>query len=213
MALPYAPGLLLVAWLGPALGASERAGLLAVAVSPALLSAPALATALGGRMDRAGALLLGTIAASFVLVLTRAAGAGPTAQGALLAFGIGAGVTSAIPMLPLIARSIVQRLGDLAFVALIGLALFGGASLGAPAAIAAAALVLATAGTAALVARIAGVDPRSAFAGAGTRDPAVAIALAVVLGGPSATGVPLYAALVLAALSALVVALNRRKAR
>lgn len=213
MALPYAPGLLLVAWLGPVLGTPERAGLLAVAVSPALLSAPALATAVGGRMDRAGALLLGTIAASFVLVLTRAAVAGPTVQGALLAFAIGAGVTSAIPMLPSIARSIVQRLGDLAFVALIVLGLIGGASLGAPAAIAAAALVLATAATAALVARVAGVDPRSAFAGAGTRDPAVAVALAVALGGPSATGVPLYAALVLAALSALVVALNRRKAR
>ena len=213
VALPYAPGLLVVALLGPALGDAERAGLLAVAVSPALLAASALATAMGGRMDRAGALLVGTVGASFILVLSRASGAGPTLQGGMLGFVGGAGITSVAPMLPAAVRTAAQRLGDVAFVALIGVAIVGGASFGPLAALAAVALVGTTAGAAALVARIAGVDVRSAIAGAGTRDPAVAIAFALALGGPPAAGVPLYSALLLLLQSAVLVALNRRKAR
>lgn len=213
VALPYAPGALLIALLGPSLGDAERTGLLAVAVSPALLTAPALATAIGGRMDRAGALLVGTVAASFVLVLTGASAAAGAMQGAMVAFVIGAGVTAMLPMLPANARTMVQRLGDLAFVVLLAAALTGGPSLGPAAALAAVALVVTTAGAAALVARIARVDVRSSIAGAGTRDPAVAAALALALGGPAAAGVPLYSAALLLVLGALFVAWNRRKAR
>ena len=207
--LPYGPGLLLVALLGPALAEPDRAGLLAVAVAPALLSAPALATAIGGRMDRAGALLVGTVAASFVLSLTRSG----AMQNAMLAFVIGAGVTSVVPMLPPVARAGVQRIGDIAFVALLVVAIAGGSELGGPAALAALALFATTVGAAALVARVARVDPRSAIAGAGTRDPAVATVLAVTLAGPAAAGVPLYSAALLLAFSAALVAWNRRKAR
>ena len=164
-------------------------------------------------MDRAGALLLGTIAASFVLVLSRASAAGGTVQGGMIAFAVGAGVTSAVPLLPAIARTGVQRLGDLAFLVLIAVALLGGPALGPAAAIAAIALVVGPAATAALVARVSGVDVRTAVAGAGTRDPAIAIALALALGGPPAAGVPLYAGLLLLVLGALLVARNRRKAR
>ncbi len=213
VALPYASGLLFVALLGPSLGDSERAGLLAVAVSPALLSASALATAIGGRMDRAGAFLVGSIAASFILVLTRAGAADGAMQSAMLAFVIGAGVTSVVPMLPELARTIVRWLGDLAFVALLAIAIAGGPALGPTAALAAVALVVVTAAVAAVVARIARVDMRSAIAGAGTRDPAVATALAVALAGPAAAAVPLYSAALLLVLGAMFVALNRRKAR
>ncbi|MEP7003275.1 MAG: hypothetical protein ABI888_01925 [Chloroflexota bacterium] len=213
VALPYATGLLVVALLGPAVGEAERAGLLAVAVSPALLSAPALATAIGGRMDRAGAFLVGSIAASFILVLTRASTAGGAMQSAMLALVIGAGVTSVVPMLPELPRIIVRRLGDLAFVALLAIAVAGGPALGPVAALAAVMLVIVTAAAAALTARIAGVDVSSAIAGAGTRDPAVATALAIALAGSPAAGVPLYSAALLLVLGALFVALNRRKAR
>jgi hypothetical protein len=211
--LPYGPGLLLVALLGPALAEPDRAGLLAVAVAPALLSAPALATAIGGRMDRAGALLVGTIATSFVLSLTRAGAAGGAMQNAMLAFVVGAGLASMVPMLPSATRSAVQRLGDIGFVVLLGVAIVGGASVDGAAALAALALFIATVGVAAVVARVAGVDARSAIAGAGTRDPAVATALAVTLGGPGAAGIPIYSAALLLALGAVFGALNRRKAR
>ena len=211
--LPYGPGLLLVALLSPTLAEPDRAGLLAVAVAPALLSAPALAVAIGGRMDRAGALLAGTIAASFVLALSRAGAVGGAMQNAMLAFVVGAGVAAMVPMLPAAARSALQRLGDLGFVVLLGLAIVGGASVDGAAALAAVALFVATVGAAAVVARVAGVEVRSAIAGAGTRDPAVATAFAVTLGGPSAAGIPIYSAALLLALGAVFVALNRRKAR
>ena len=213
VALPYAPGLVLVPLLGPSLGEADRAGLLAVAAAPALFSAPALATAMGGRKDRAGALLVGTIAASFLLSLTRAGAAGGAMQNAMLAFVVGAGVTSVVPMLPSVARTFVKRLGDLALVVLLAVAIAGGPSLGPAAALAALALFITTIGAAALVARIADVDVRSAIAGAGTRDPGVATALAVTMAGPGAGGIPLYSAALLVLLGAALVAVNRRKAR
>lgn len=213
VALPYAPGLVLVPLLGPALGESDRAGLLAVVAAPALFSAPALATAMGGRMDRAGALLVGTIAASFVLSLTRGGPAGGAMQNAMLAFVVGAGLAAAVPMLPSIVRTFVQRLGDAALLVLLAVAVVGGPSLGLPVAVVAVTLFGATVGVAALVARVAGVDLRSAIAGAGTRDPAVATALAVTIAGPGAGGIPLYSAALLLLLGAAFVAANRRKAR
>ena len=211
--LPYGPGLLLVALLGSSLNDADRAGLLAVAVAPALLSAPALATAIGGRMDRAGALLVGTIAASFVLAIARAGATSGTMQNAMLAFVVGAGMTSIVPMLPAIARTAAQRLGDLGFVVLLALAVAGGPSLDAAGALAALALFGVTAGAAALLARATGTEVRSAIAGAGTRDPAVATALALALGGSGATGIPLYSATLLLVLGAAFAAANRRKAR
>lgn len=213
VALPYAPGLLLIPLVAPWLAEPDRVGLVAVAIAPGLLSAPALATAMGGRMDRAGALLLGTIGASFILTVLRGGAGTGALQNAMFAFVLGAGATSLVPMLPEMVRTIVQRAGDVGFSAVLLIAIAGGPSLGAAAALAAVALFVATAGTALLVARIAGVDTRSAIAASGTRDPAVAAALAVAVGGPGAAGVPLYSAAVLLGLAALLVALNRRKAR
>lgn len=211
--LPYGAGLLVLPVLGPALGAADRAGLLAVAIAPALLAAPALATAMGGRMDRAGALLAGTIAASFVLIPTRAGAAGSAVQGAMFAFVAGATAISVIPMLPATVRTAVQRIGDAAFVLLLGVGIAGGPSLGPTSALAALAIFAVTVGVASLAARVAGIEPRSAIAGAGTRDPAVAVALAVTLGGPGAAGIPLYTAALVLLLGAVIVAANRRKAR
>jgi hypothetical protein len=211
--LPYAPGLALVPLVSPLLTEADRAGLLAVAIAPALLSAPALATAMGGRMDRAGALLAGTIGAAFVLSLVRGGAAGSAMQNGMLGFVLGAGVTSMLPMLPSAPRLVVRRLGDLAFIVLIGIGIVGAPAVGAATALAASALFAATVGAAVLVARIAGVDPRSAIAGAGTRDPAVAVAIAVTIAGPGAAGVPLCSAALLLALGAALVAGNRGKAR
>ncbi|HEY8862335.1 MAG TPA: hypothetical protein VIN37_09690, partial [Candidatus Limnocylindria bacterium] len=68
--LPYGLALAVVALVGPSLSDPDRLGLTAVAFAPALLTAPALATAIGGRMDRAGALVVGSIGMWLVLTLT-----------------------------------------------------------------------------------------------------------------------------------------------
>ncbi|HTJ61541.1 MAG TPA: hypothetical protein VL333_10170 [Candidatus Saccharimonadales bacterium] len=209
--LPYGVALAVVALVGPALPEPDRLGLTAVAVAPALLTAPALATAIGGRMDRAGALVVGSIGMWLVLTLTRGPAAAAAAQGAMLPFVLGAGVTSIVPMLPQLVRTVAQRVGDLAFLVLIAIALSGAGELNAANGLAALALSVAIAATTGVVARIGGVDLRSALAGAGSRDPAVATGLAIAVGGSVA--IPLYSGLLLLAGSAVLTLWNRRKAR
>ena len=209
--LPYGVALAVAALVGPALPEPDRLGLTAVAVAPALLTAPALATAIGGRMDRAGALVVGSIGMWLVLTLTRGPAAAAAAQGAMLPFVLGAGVTSIVPMLPQLVRTVAQRVGDLAFLVLIAIALSGAGELNAANGLAALALSVAIAATTGVVARIGGVDLRSALAGAGSRDPAVATGLAIAVGGSVA--IPLYSGLLLLAGSAVLTLWNRRKAR
>jgi hypothetical protein len=209
--LPYGAALGVVALLGPLLGDADRIGLTAVATAPALLTAPSLAGAIGGRMDRAGALLVGSIAVWLVLTLSHGAAAAGAAQSAMLPLLIGAGITSVVPMLPEVVRTGVQRLGDVAFVVLGAAAVSGAGGLDPLNGIAALALFVAIAGTVGVVARIGGVGFASAFAGAGSRDPAVATAITVALGG--ATAIPLYSGILLLALSAVLALRNRRKPR
>jgi hypothetical protein len=207
--LPYGAGLLILSLFGPPLGDADRIGLAAVAIAPALLAAPALAETIGGRMDRSGALLVGTIGMWWVLSLVR--GTFGPAQSAMLAFVVGAGITAAIPMLPEIVRVVVRRLGDVAFVLLVLVAASGAGRLDAANGLAAIALFIAVAGASAIAARIGGVDIPSALAGAGSRDPAVATAFAVAAGG--STAIPLYSGVLLLALSAALALWNRRKPR
>jgi len=209
--LPYGAGLAVASFAGPSLGDADRIGLLSVATAPALLAAPALAGAVGGRMDRAGALLVGSIGAWLVLTLGRGAEAAGAAQSATLPLILGVAVTSVVPMLPELVRTVVQRVGDVAFLVLAAVAASDAGGLNATNGIAALALFAAIAGTALLVARLGGVDLASAFAGAGSRDPAVATAIAVALGG--ATAIPLYSGILLLGASAVLALLNRRKAR
>ena len=190
---------------------TDRIGLTAVATAPAFLTAPALAGAIGGRMDRAGALLVGSIGVWLVLTLSHGVAAAGAAQSAMLPFFIGAGITSVVPMLPEVVRTAVRRLGDVAFLFLAAVAISGVGGLNPLTGIAALALFVAIAGTAVIVARIGGVGLASAFAGAGSRDPAVATAVTVALGG--ATAIPLYSGILLFALSAVLVLRNRRKTR
>lgn len=207
--LPYAAALAVLAISGPLLDDADRVGLAAVATAPALLAAVSLATAIGGRMDRTGALLVGTIGAWWVLSLVRGI-LGP-AQNAMLPFIVGAGINSFFPMLHPVARTVIQRLGDLAFLFLIATAIGGAAGLNATNGLAAIALFLAVAGTAVVAGRLGGVDLASSLAGGGTRDPAVATALAIGLGG--STAIPLYGGVLQLALAAALVVRNRRKAR
>jgi len=204
--LPYGAGLLIVGAFGPMVSDADRVGLAAVAIAPALLAAPSLP---GVRMDRAGALLVGTIGMWWVLSLVRG-GFGP-AQNAMLAFIVGAGITSAVPMLPEIVRTVVRRIGDAAFIVLVAIAVMGVTAFDVTNVLVAIALFVAIVGAALVAARIGGVDIPSALAGGGSRDPAVATALAVAAGG--STAIPLYSGILLLALSAALAVRNRRKPR
>jgi hypothetical protein len=194
-------------WLAGGVREPDRIGLASVALAPALLAGPSLAARLGGRMDRVGALLLGTIGLSFLLLLMRAS---PAAQTPMLAFIVGAGIVSAVPTLPAVIRTAIQRIGDLAFIALLAVAVarfdYVGSALFATAALFAVTIIAAL-----LVARIGGIDPGSAVIGAGSRDPAVATALAVAAGG--STAVPLIWTVLLALALGSVALANRRKPR
>ncbi|MEK7863880.1 MAG: hypothetical protein AAB295_11525 [Chloroflexota bacterium] len=64
-------------------------------------------------------------------------------------------------------------------------------------------LVVAGAGSAALVARIHRRDVRAAICGAGLRDPALAGALAYLAAGPDALGVPVVYAVAMAVVAAI----------
>lgn len=209
--LPYAVGLLAVPFLAAGLREPDRIGLAAMAIAPALLAGPALAARMGGRMDRVGALLVGSIGLSFVLALVRGGPSAATAQGTMLAFVVGAGVTSALPMLPPVVRTAIRLLGDAAVVVLLAIAVARSDELGSATLIAVVALFGATVASAVVVARIGGVDLRSALLGAGTRDPAVGTALA--LAGAGATVVPVVWTVLLAALLGTVALVNRRKPR
>ncbi|HEV2249051.1 MAG TPA: hypothetical protein VGT60_00895 [Candidatus Limnocylindria bacterium] len=209
--LPYAVGLLAVPPLAAGLREPDRIGLAAVAIAPALLAGPALAGRIRGRMDRIGALLAGSIGLSFVIALVRGGGMAAAGQSAMLAFVVGAGITSALPNVPTTVRTAGRLLGDGAFAALLAIAVVRFDELGSATLAATVVLFAATVGTAAAVGRIGGLDLRSALAGAGTRDPAAATALALAGGG--ATVVPAVFAVLLALLLGALALPNTRKPR
>ncbi|MGH2492031.1 MAG: hypothetical protein ACRDF9_11020, partial [Candidatus Limnocylindria bacterium] len=94
---PYAVTVPLAFVLSERLDSSAAAGLIALALAPGALFAPALVSAAGGRRsDMAGALLLGTLVLSVVLVATRP-GTATVGFAAAQAFLIGSFVAGAMP--------------------------------------------------------------------------------------------------------------------
>jgi hypothetical protein len=211
--VPYAPALALNALLGPLLSVDARIGLRALAVMPGLLFAPLLARSIGGRADRAGALVAGTMVVAFALNAVGGAGAFGQLQNGFLAFVIGAAVVATIPMLPATARMLGEIAGYVAFGSLAVVNVVSSVQDFDPLAFAAGAVLFASiAGTAAVAARLMGVEPASALAGSGSRDVAVATGLAVGAGGPGAAVAPQGFGILLLVVS-VILARNRGKAR
>jgi len=192
--------------------ASERfdpatsGGLLALVLAPGVLLAPAVVNAAGGRRaDMAGALLLGTVIVSFVLVATRP-GAATLSLTAAQAFAVASLVAGALPTVRDRILVPLRWVGHAAGLAVLVLAALSGPRVDAATlvvALAAVAVLLVIAGATALVLRR---DVLSALAATGTRDPIVATALAWSTGGADATGVPLASAVILGiAATALVI--------
>jgi hypothetical protein len=198
-----------------AFAASERldhamsAGLVALVLAPGALLAPSVVNAARGRRaDMAGALLLGTVILSFVLVATRQ-GATTFALTAAQAFAVASLVAGALPTVRDRIHVPLRWAGHAAGIAVILLAAASGPRVDAATvalALAAVALLLGIAGAAALVLRR---DVFSAIAATGTRDPIVAIALAWSTDGADATGVPLASAVILGIVAAALVIRRR----
>jgi len=212
---PYAVLVPLALALGPALGDAAGLGLLALAVAPGELAAPGLAQALRARLDTTGAYVAGTIVASFSLTLVFVGNSAPaalaTVRDAAFAFLIGMTVGGVVPMWRDRALLLLRRVGDLALIVLVSTAILRGAPALTFASVALALLVLATGGAAAVAAaRLGGGDPWSALTGSGTRDFAVAAAIAGSV-SPAAAALPLAYGAVLVVAAALVVLLRRRE--
>lgn len=206
---PYAVSVPLALAAADRLEPANAAGLVALALAPGALLAPAVVSAAGGRRsDMAGALILGTVILSFVLVATRP-GASTLALTAAQAFAVASLLAGAMPTVRDRALVPLRWAGHLAALAVIVLAVASRPRIDVVTvivALAAVALTLGIAGVAALVLRR---DVLSALAAAGTRDPVVAIALAWSTGRSDATGVPLVNAVILGIVAAALIIRRR----
>ena len=194
---PYAVTVPLAFVVAPQLDPATGAGLVALSLAPGALLAPAVVSAAGGRRaDMAGALVLGTVVISFVLVVARPEGSA-LALTAAQAFAVASLVAGAIPTVRDRVIAPLRWTGHLAALAVIGLALANAPRIDLGAvlvAVAATALTLGAAGAVALALRR---DLLSAVAAVGTRDPVLATALAWSTFGVDATAVPLASAAIL----------------
>jgi hypothetical protein len=184
------------------------AGALALALVPAPLAAGGIVSRMRGRADLAGALGLGTVIVSLLSVGSRGALAAGGLFAATEAYAIAAMLASALPPVRDALLGPLRLVGWAAFAAVLVLALPEVPPIDGWTVLVAAALFVSGILAAAAVAIATRRDVVAAVAGAGLRDPALAIALAAVALPPGSTGVPLVYAVFCLGLAAL--ALLRR---
>jgi len=181
----------------------------ALTLAPGALFAPAVVSGAGGRRsDMAGALLLGTVVLSVVLVALRP-GTSAVGLAAAQAFLIGSLIAGALPAVRDRLARPLRWAGGLAALVVMVLAAMSGAAMDATTVIVALVALALTLVIASVVALALRRDVLSAVAAAGTRDPILAIALAWSIGGSDATGVPIVSAVILGIVVAAVI-LRRR---
>ena len=168
-----------------------------LALSPSPLIGPSLARFVAARAETVGALLTGTIVLSFPLLMAAIPGLGPSVNIALFAFVIGTALAGSLPTLRDVLLPVLDGARYVAVAIILGGAGLAAVSLVDLRAVGVAALVLLVGVlTAASGAILFGGNGIAAAIGAGTRDPAVAAALAISAGLAGAGSVPLaYAAL------------------
>lgn len=169
-----------------------------LALAPSPLIGPTLARVVGAREETVGALLTGTIVLSFPLLLAAIPGIGPQVNIALFAFVIGTALASAVPLFRDVILPIVDGARYVALAIIFGAAGVAALSFVDPRAVGVALLVVFVGTVAAAIgAMVFRGDGLAAAIGAGLRDPAVAIGLAIGSGLAGGAAVPLaYAALV-----------------
>jgi len=167
------------------------AGAIAVAIVPAPLVATGVVARLRGRMDLTGALCLGTIIVSLLVVGSRGALAAGALFVALEVYAIAAMIAGAIPPLRDLLLPVLRVVGWLAFAVVLVNGAMSSQLVEPLAFVVAFALLAIGVAVAYGVALVTAREPLAAIAGAGLRDPALAVALATITAGPDATGVPL----------------------
>ena len=180
------------------------AGAIALAIVPAPFVAPEIVGRMRGRADLAGALVLGTVMISVLVLGSRGALAAGALFAATEAFAVPAMFANALPTVRdrvLVPLRVLGWIG-LAVILVSALAtllppLFDRTAGGTEPLpiltgllVAAAMLVAGTVSTA-VAARVVGGNITAAIGGAGLRDPALAVVLATIVGGPESAGVPL----------------------
>jgi hypothetical protein len=184
-----------VAYVAGAIEPKAYGAALAVALAPAPLAAPELVARMRGRMDLAGALVLGTVALSLLFV----GGRGPSAAAGLFtaveAYALPAMFANALPTVRDRLLPVLRPAGWLAFAAVVAIGIASAPAIDGTTILVALGLLIAGVVSAAAVALGTGRDITAAIAGAGLRDPALAVVFASIVGAD--TGVALaYAALV-----------------
>ena len=154
-----------------------------LALSPSPLIGPSLARFVAARAETVGALLTGTIVLSFPLLMAAIPGLGPSVNIALFAFVIGTALAGSLPTLRDVLLPVLDGARYVAVAIILGGAGLAAVSLVDLRAVGVAALVLLVGVlTAASGAILFGGNGIAAAIGAGTRDPAVAAALAMSAG-------------------------------
>jgi hypothetical protein len=189
--------------------ARVAAGAIALALVPAPFLGPELVGRMrDGRMDQAGALLLGTAIAAVLVIGSRGSLASAALFGATEAFALTAMFAGALPTIRDRALLPLRLLGWIAFAATLISAAVALPPIDATTIAVSFALFVVGAGSAALVARAFDRDVPAAVAGAGLRDPALGVALAAIAAGPDAMGVGLVYAVFCLGLAALALRLR-----
>ena len=206
---PYAVSVPIVLTLAARFEPTTTAGLVALVLAPGALVAPAVLTAAGARRaDMAGALVLGTVILSFLFVVFRASTT-TLAITAAQAFVVASLAAGAMPTVRDRLLAPLRWTGQATGAAVLALAVSSAPPIDATIFLAALLLAVLTLGVAGAVAFLLRRDPVSAMAGAGTRDPVLATALAWSIGGPEATALPLVTAAILGMVAAAMIIRRR----
>ena len=171
--------------------AGTAAGAVALVIVPAPFVGPELVGRLRGRSDQAGAFVLGSILLSLLIVGSRGALAAGGLFTATEAFAIAAMIANGLPTIRDALLAPLRVIGWIAPVLVLVVAALLAPTIDLATVLVAAALLMGGTVTSALVALRVGRDVRAAVGGSGLRDPALGVALALLVGGSSATGVPL----------------------
>lgn len=181
------PAALLIADVAPALAV----GAIVLAISPAELAAPALARALGGRMETAAAITVGTVVLSLALlgsIVSQTGAAQATVGMAFFGFMAGVVLGGSAPRVRDALLPTLRAAGRVALTILVVGALVAAIpALRADTAVAALALLAAGVVPAWLVVGFLGGDRTGIVLGGGTRDFAVAATVASAAGGGAAS--------------------------
>jgi len=175
-----------VAYVAGSLEPKAYAAAIAVALAPAPLAAPELVARMRGRMDLAGALVLGTVALSLLFVGGRGPGAAAGLFTAVEAYAVPAMFANALPTVRDRLLPLLRPAGWLAFAAVVAVGIASAPAIDGTTILVALGLLIAGVVSATAVGLGTGRDITAAIAGGGLRDPALAVPLALAIGADAA---------------------------